>query len=1128
MHELGHVLRLDPFVNLLQVLAQGLFWFHPLVWLANGRIRAEREKCCDEFAIAKLRLGPHRYCSAIVDVLMAQHTSRRAVPTLAVAGPVKNIEDRIKTALTPGRRFAARPAWRAILAITLLAAIIVPTTVALSSRPGERVEVEKVSDIQEIKSYIAILSDGTPVELLAVCEHPSDAGPWWRPDGSTYEGEKTDKFDFGDALVPKEDEFVRLLLVRSPYWPKNQTYADYKVDGCNGSGFFPRWQKDSDILDSTQAFNTKFKDSVSSTSLTLGFGVGEWKFVAGGSNGKTGATTLDNIFDRSVIYEEAQEHNGTIHLKAYHRLDKEYECRLVARDKDKKEYAPVRCFNLDNDIRCCTAVFDIKLDDVKMFFLQARKREYVAFKGISLRPGEITDVKVANSLDNELSPLTEPATNPFRPPYSSNRHTAATLSKGKSYADVIIDAQVDKTWTAKLPNGATVELLALFGGKSKDALTFWRPDGSMIDNHADYMNYLIKFDPSLIRNQPEGWQFEYGYLYRIVPLDNLCCNTGVSVGWHNLESYPHLPINHGVGKDIVESRPDDRNKGFPSIGEIRIQAGCGPWRTITAQNNRIDGLYEHAYVASTVDDGSIIVSGIRKFDDDPVYKSMVDVIVNSGDIGVGVLTYIQVDGREKKAESYGTRGGPMFADDPTINKTMLKYRFVLEDAPEDVKGVTVQYQPMQMAVFKNVALKPNLTQGETFGVHTNRSMPPSSLMSSDSNSKEITAIPQQVQDVLGVISGLIDGALAQDHEAIRSLLGEAQPNTKRYIEEFRELFEVNDTWKPALIAVHWTDDECRAVSNPLPVGDPKVGSPQMMLFSLHRQENRWLVYDIDLEALAGLQIENSRFLQKHPGAHAWYDETGLPLILPRSQTMLEQRKPKSKKVSSGSNSKAEPVVLVVGCPLDTEAKREVAQVVGTYYQARWDRDIETLMQCQYFESDAQRERCWQILMEEIDNYPQYSHPVHLYEIQEQENNTYSVSTLICTQNTYFCYPPLSVVVQNGEYKMQFYIPENDEQKQIVQKYGVKEAARRSLQKSLQEIQAYQGKDLAELKKGTIDHLESMLMACQYAREHKLNYNFGQDEEEMKQKLAYYRDASPEDIRDEMVKGFKEELEKPDN
>lgn len=134
IHEMAHVVRLDAFVNLLQILIQGVFWFHPLVWLANRVIRQEREKCCDEIAVARLGTAPREYGSAIVDTLLQEVQTSLAIPTLAVAGPVKNIEDRIKTIMQPGRRFLRRPSIAAMLIIGLLAAVIVPTTIALTHK----------------------------------------------------------------------------------------------------------------------------------------------------------------------------------------------------------------------------------------------------------------------------------------------------------------------------------------------------------------------------------------------------------------------------------------------------------------------------------------------------------------------------------------------------------------------------------------------------------------------------------------------------------------------------------------------------------------------------------------------------------------------------------------------------------------------------------------------------------------------------------------------------------------------------------------------------------------------------------------------------------------------------------
>jgi prepilin-type processing-associated H-X9-DG protein len=135
-HELSHILRLDAGVNLLQIVAQAVFWFHPLVWWANTKIRQEREKCCDEMAIARLGAQPRTYSRAIVEALLAEHKSNGLLPSLAIAGPAKNIEERIRTMLRPGKRFHRRPSPLAAVCALVLALLIVPTTLALTSRPA--------------------------------------------------------------------------------------------------------------------------------------------------------------------------------------------------------------------------------------------------------------------------------------------------------------------------------------------------------------------------------------------------------------------------------------------------------------------------------------------------------------------------------------------------------------------------------------------------------------------------------------------------------------------------------------------------------------------------------------------------------------------------------------------------------------------------------------------------------------------------------------------------------------------------------------------------------------------------------------------------------------------------------
>ena len=51
-HEPAHVRRRDYLVNVLQSVAEALLFYHPAVWWVSSHIRAERELCCDDVAVA--------------------------------------------------------------------------------------------------------------------------------------------------------------------------------------------------------------------------------------------------------------------------------------------------------------------------------------------------------------------------------------------------------------------------------------------------------------------------------------------------------------------------------------------------------------------------------------------------------------------------------------------------------------------------------------------------------------------------------------------------------------------------------------------------------------------------------------------------------------------------------------------------------------------------------------------------------------------------------------------------------------------------------------------------------------------------------------------------------------------
>ncbi|MCP4711554.1 MAG: hypothetical protein GY869_23290 [Planctomycetes bacterium] len=133
MHEIMHVVRFDALVNFLQIMAQGLYFFHPLVWLANKRIRREREKCCDEMVLAYKKSSPQQYGSALLDSFINASSSSKSASSLAIAGPAKNIEGRIIAIMKPGKIFYCRPSGIAIMTILLLAVLMIPTVLVLTA-----------------------------------------------------------------------------------------------------------------------------------------------------------------------------------------------------------------------------------------------------------------------------------------------------------------------------------------------------------------------------------------------------------------------------------------------------------------------------------------------------------------------------------------------------------------------------------------------------------------------------------------------------------------------------------------------------------------------------------------------------------------------------------------------------------------------------------------------------------------------------------------------------------------------------------------------------------------------------------------------------------------------------------
>jgi ankyrin repeat protein/beta-lactamase regulating signal transducer with metallopeptidase domain len=117
-HELAHVRRHDFLVNGLQRIVECVLFYHPAVWWVSGRIRLERERCCDDLAVAAVCGNTVLYAQALVAVERARAT----LPALAVPSAGIGVADRVRRVL--GVRGASHD-WQSAAAAVVFAAILV-------------------------------------------------------------------------------------------------------------------------------------------------------------------------------------------------------------------------------------------------------------------------------------------------------------------------------------------------------------------------------------------------------------------------------------------------------------------------------------------------------------------------------------------------------------------------------------------------------------------------------------------------------------------------------------------------------------------------------------------------------------------------------------------------------------------------------------------------------------------------------------------------------------------------------------------------------------------------------------------------------------------------------------------
>jgi len=136
-HELAHARRGDLLWGLLAAVVRAVFFFHPLAWLAERRLRATQEVAADALAAARLKHAPAGYAALLVSVV-GKLGPDRALPAMSagVAGSHQSLKQRL-LAMRFMKPMSRRAAAAHTGALVLLAAFgVVPWAVVAADPPA--------------------------------------------------------------------------------------------------------------------------------------------------------------------------------------------------------------------------------------------------------------------------------------------------------------------------------------------------------------------------------------------------------------------------------------------------------------------------------------------------------------------------------------------------------------------------------------------------------------------------------------------------------------------------------------------------------------------------------------------------------------------------------------------------------------------------------------------------------------------------------------------------------------------------------------------------------------------------------------------------------------------------------
>jgi len=267
IHELAHIKRGDLWINSAQTVLQIIYFYNPLVWLANAVVRRTREQAVDEMVLVALGAGANSYSDVLIDIAeMALFKTSLSLRLIGVVESKKALHGRIRHMLNRPMPKNAKLGILGLMTVVILGIVLLPMAKAQKQSVDNTAAVSDsdkngstyLSEAKLKTSLNAVDSDGDGLpDFQEVHKYLTDPakrdtdgdglpdGDWNERREYTYSVRTILKFmppfdkaalndDYQDTLVMEEtDDYIEIEVIHYPLATLHESIEEN-----------PNWQRD--------------------------------------------------------------------------------------------------------------------------------------------------------------------------------------------------------------------------------------------------------------------------------------------------------------------------------------------------------------------------------------------------------------------------------------------------------------------------------------------------------------------------------------------------------------------------------------------------------------------------------------------------------------------------------------------------------------------------------------------------------------------------------------------------------------------------------------------------------------------------------------------------------------------